>query len=73
MRTLIWIIVAAVVALAVVFFSQPTTQDDVSAPAVGEESAAAPAGPEPTIGLIDDDRINAAAAEPGNWLAYGRT
>ncbi|MFB3107682.1 MAG: PQQ-binding-like beta-propeller repeat protein, partial [Pseudomonadales bacterium] len=27
----------------------------------------------PTIGLIDDARINNAASEPGNWLAYGRT
>ncbi len=28
---------------------------------------------EPTIGLIDDARINNAESEPGNWLAYGRT
>ncbi|MEO2174096.1 MAG: PQQ-dependent dehydrogenase, methanol/ethanol family [bacterium] len=26
-----------------------------------------------TIGQIDDDRINNAESEPGNWLAHGRT
>ncbi len=26
----------------------------------------------PSVALIDDERINNAASEPGNWLAYGR-
>ncbi len=45
-----------------------------------EEQAPAPqaATPEvsptiPAVGLIDDQRIINADAEPGNWLAYGRT
>lgn len=29
--------------------------------------------PAPTIGLIDDARINNADSEPGNWLSHGRT
>jgi len=28
---------------------------------------------EPTLGFIDDERIKNAAAEPGNWLSFGRT
>ncbi len=39
-------------------------------PSGAPEAAAAQ---EPGIGLIDDQRINNAASEPGNWLAYGRT
>jgi quinohemoprotein ethanol dehydrogenase len=28
---------------------------------------------QPSVGLIDDERIKNADLEPGNWLAYGRT
>ncbi len=28
---------------------------------------------EPSVGLIDDERIKNAESEPGNWLSYGRT
>ncbi len=44
-------------------------QQVAEAPAATE--AAAPA--KPSIGLIDEARINNADSEPGNWLAHGRT
>lgn len=39
----------------------------------GEPAVAERAVPAPTIGMIDEARINNADSEPGNWLAYGRT
>ena len=69
MRALIWIAVVAVAAL-VYFFTignQPGSEPGES-PGVASAPAAAA-----SIGLIDDDRINKAEDEPGNWLAYGRT
>ncbi|MDC0213895.1 PQQ-dependent dehydrogenase, methanol/ethanol family, partial [Gammaproteobacteria bacterium] len=39
-------------------------------PATSASQSAAGSGSD--IGQIDDARINNAASEPGNWLAYGR-
>ncbi len=47
--------------------SEPLANGDV--PAASKDEAPEPA----RIGLIDDARINNAGAEPGNWLAHGRT
>ena len=41
-----------------------------TAPATAPTSEVAAAQ---AVGLIDDERIQNAASEPGNWLAYGRT
>lgn len=70
------ILIALIIAAAVGYFllgrdgsdADHTTSTDQSA----DSSAAVPAAPAPTIGLIDDARIAAADTEPGNWLAYGR-
>jgi quinohemoprotein ethanol dehydrogenase len=72
MRPVIVILVAIAAALAYLYFSSQPEEEVVT-----PEPATAVEVPEtttaPTIGLIDDARINAAASEPGNWLAYGRT
>ena len=71
MRTFIWVGLVALAA-AVYYFTvgnQPDMESD-------ETTSVAPApseAPAPTLGLIDDDRINKAEDEPGNWLAYGRS
>ena len=66
MRAFIWIVLVAIAAV-VYFFATTTAPDEDNAAASGTLET------EPTIGLIDDARINAADSEPGNWLAYGRT
>ncbi|MEQ8859677.1 MAG: PQQ-dependent dehydrogenase, methanol/ethanol family [Pseudomonadales bacterium] len=68
-RTVIWLVAA--IAAAFVYYFYFYEPDTAPAPAASS-STPAPAA-EPTIGLIDDARINAAETEPGNWLAYGRT
>ncbi len=65
-------IVAIVIAIAV-YYTANRPAEVIEPPAAAAEEAQAAVGPEPTIGLIDDQRINAAASEPGNWLAFGRT
>lgn len=37
------------------------------------ETRTTPAEPEPRVAWVDDDRMRSADAEPGNWLAHGRT
>ena len=63
------LILAAVVAVVIliVLSNQQEPADEIT------RTEAAPAQFEPTVGLIDDARINNADSEPGNWLAYGRT
>ncbi|MEJ2087936.1 MAG: PQQ-binding-like beta-propeller repeat protein, partial [Gammaproteobacteria bacterium] len=65
-------ILAAVLAILVFFYFSRQSPEPPPVQDTGttvEEPTATAAG----IGLIDDDRINDAASEPGNWLAYGRT
>ena len=49
------------------------SEDSTSGSATTEpvSSEAQPAGTA-SVGQIDDERINNAASEPGNWLAHGR-
>ncbi len=63
------LIVAAVIAvLTIVYLSSIIKPEkEVAKPEAPATSTAE------KIGLIDDDRINNAESEPGNWLAYGRT
>ena len=72
MRNVIYIVIAIVVAAAAayLFMTRQSAPDD---PAVAEQAPVTPAIVQPTLGFIDDARINNAASEPGNWLAYGRT
>jgi len=72
MRAFMWIVAAVVAALVFFFVSERPGRDEASQ-SPEPEAAAAAGQPAPTIGMIDDARINAAASEPGNWLAYGRT
>ena len=62
-------VVAAVFAVAFVFyyFNRGTPGEPVP---LAEDTTTLPA---PAVGMIDEDRINNADREPGNWLAYGRT
>ncbi|MDH3641458.1 MAG: PQQ-dependent dehydrogenase, methanol/ethanol family [Gammaproteobacteria bacterium] len=71
MRTFIWVAVVAMAAIVYFFMvgNEPTAETEVPL----AESAAPSSAQTPTIGLIDDERINAAEDEPGNWLAYGRS
>ena len=61
------IFLAAVAALLV---ACSQSEPEQAAPTAPETSAA---GAAPTVGQIDEARINNADSEPGNWLAYGRT
>ena len=72
MRALILTVVAIAIA-ALIYFVTTDTEPQQAEPAT--EAAIEPETMPvvPTIGLIDDARINNAASEPGNWLAYGRT
>jgi quinohemoprotein ethanol dehydrogenase len=65
-------IVAIIIAVAVYYIAN-RPQDEAPPPAAEPEVAAEQQTPAPTIGLIDDERIQAAESEPGNWLAFGRT
>jgi len=67
------ILIVAVAAAVLLYLFLGTGSEPAEPVAESAQTAAAPAAPEPTIGLIDDARINNAASEPGNWLAYGRT
>ena len=71
MRAFIWIALVAIAAV-VYFFATSTAPDGAT-----EDGPTAAGGGTlesgPSVGLIDDARINAADSEPGNWLAYGRT
>ena len=71
-RIMIWIAAAAVAALVYYFAIYQQGSRPATEPATVESGAPPPAAVSPTIGLIDDKRINAAASEPGNWLAFGR-
>ncbi|MCZ6708987.1 MAG: PQQ-binding-like beta-propeller repeat protein [Gammaproteobacteria bacterium] len=76
MKTWIIAFVAILVALAIYFLSPEfgSSEGGDSAPATtGEESTSASgAAPAPTIGLVDDARIQAALEnEPGSWIAHG--
>ncbi len=75
MRGIIWIVLAVVAATAVYFAVSDKGPQAPGQSTPGESVTAADSvsATEPTIGLIDDARINNAASEPGNWLAYGRT
>lgn len=67
MRAQSWL-VSAIAVMGVGCGVPPEPTSDIAA--AGTANADAPA---PTIGLIDDARINNADSEPGNWLAHGRT
>ena len=68
MRALMWIVAAVVAALVFFFVSERPGRDETS-PSPEPEATSPAVQPAPTIGMIDDARINAAASEPGNWLA----
>jgi quinohemoprotein ethanol dehydrogenase len=72
-RTLVWVAAAVVAALLGYFVLYPLKPGTSTADAAGPAKPAAPAAIEPTIGLINDERIDRAESEPGNWLAHGRT
>jgi quinohemoprotein ethanol dehydrogenase len=67
-----WLIAIVLLAIAGVAYLRMAPDDVADTTPVADETE-----PEteftPTVGLIDDERINAAESEPGNWLAYGRT
>ncbi|MBV1877296.1 MAG: PQQ-dependent dehydrogenase, methanol/ethanol family [Pseudomonadales bacterium] len=66
-------ILLAITVVAIGFFFYPvsdSTTPGVNPKVVTDETSIDTA---PTIALIDDQRINNAETEPGNWLAYGRT
>jgi quinohemoprotein ethanol dehydrogenase len=63
------LIVAVVLVLGFVIYS---SKDSTQTESV-TESQPQTSQPEPTVGLIDEERIINADSEPGNWLAYGRT
>ena len=65
-------IVAIVIAVAIYYIANRPAEDAPPS-ATAPEAAAEVQTPEPGIGLIDDERIQAAESEPGNWLAFGRT
>ena len=68
MRAFILAVIAILVAVLIYFFTMDTDPQQAQ-PAIEPETTQVV----PTIGLIDDARINNAASEPGNWLAHGRT
>jgi len=68
MRAFILAVIAILVAVLIYFFTMDTDPQQAQ-PAIEPEITQVV----PTIGLIDDARINNAASEPGNWLAHGRT
>jgi quinohemoprotein ethanol dehydrogenase len=74
MRVVLLIVV--ILAAGLFFFynvdSEPTPPTDSTA-AVADSVPIPAAVAEPAIGMIDDERINNAESEPGNWLAFGRT
>ena len=57
--------------LAVFLLTSCSDREEQSPADAASESVTTPAAS--TIGLIDEERINNADAEPGNWLAHGRT
>lgn len=68
-----WLAAVAILAALVGYWFFGRPDQDTAVPADTHQPApATDAVPAPTIGLIDDARITNAAAEPGNWLAYGR-
>jgi len=72
MRALILTVVAIAIA-ALIYFVTTDTEPQQAEPATEATIEPETMPVVPTIGLIDDARINNAASEPGNWLAYGRT
>ena len=68
MRAFILAVIAILVAVLIYFFTMDTDPQQAQ-PTIEPETTQVV----PTIGLIDDARINNAASEPGNWLAHGRT
>ena len=71
MRAVIIAVIVVVIGAFFYFSTQDGPAPDVTPaePAASEPQAAVSA---PSIGMIDDERINNAASEPGNWLAFGR-
>jgi PQQ-dependent dehydrogenase (methanol/ethanol family) len=61
--------IAAVLAVALIIYTNSGEQAKQVEPEVEVTSQQLA----PTVGMIDEDRINNADQEPGNWLAYGRT
>lgn len=72
MRNVFLIVLVIAVAVGIYIFTTSPTAPEDAVTAV-EQPLESPPLVQPTIGLIDDDRINNAESEPGNWLAYGRT
>ena len=71
MRAVFVIALAALALLAIYFISLSNERPEGAPPETTAASTPAPseeAGP--SIGLIDDARIENAESEPGNWLAY---
>ena len=67
MRVIIWIAVAVMAAFAIYLVTSDGTQD---APPAVDSTAPASLTAGPSIGLIDDNRINNADSEPGNFQFY---
>ena len=68
-------LIALVGVLAVVILGYMAVTDDTedANPQDQAQVSGAASTIEPTLGFIDDERIKNAAAEPGNWLSFGRT
>ena len=69
MRALILAVGAIAIAALIYFFTMEKETEQTEPITTAEDTSQVV----PTIGLIDDERINNADSEPGNWLAYGRT
>jgi quinohemoprotein ethanol dehydrogenase len=68
-----WISVLLAVAIVVLGYLA-LREDPAQSPATSEQESASPAAaaPTPSIGMVDDARIQAALEnEPGSWLAHG--
>jgi quinohemoprotein ethanol dehydrogenase len=65
------LVLISIVAVAVLFYSFGIPNESAIT-STGEDSELVETG-KPTVGMIDEKRINNADSEPGNWLAHGRT
>jgi quinohemoprotein ethanol dehydrogenase len=73
MRAALLIVVIVAAGLFFFYNSDSESTPPADSAATATDPAPAAVAPEPKIGMIDDERINAAESEPGNWLAFGRT
>ena len=64
---------AGVLAVVILGYMAVTNDTEDANPQDKAQVSGAASTIEPTLGFIDDERIKNAAAEPGNWLSFGRT